>query len=261
MTVYVDVLFVINFFITYLLLMLTKALTKANCKTFRMLAGAFTGGIYSLVIFAPSLSALVTVVGRIGVSFLIILITFGFNRLFVYLKTVVCFYFSNIIFLGVILALWFAVRPNGLVINNDIVYFDIPAYVLLIFALAAYIISSLIIKLYNHTISKKEIYSLKVIKNDKEYKFYAFADSGNKLVEPFSGYPVIVADERMLQIDTPRIIPYNTVGGEGMLKAFKPDKVVISNGKNSFETSDVYVAVSKLDSKDFTAILNPQILG
>lgn len=261
MTVYVDVLFVLNFFITYLLLMLTKALTKSTALQWRMLLGAMLGGIYSLVIFLPNLNGALNVTGKILASFLIVLAVFGFKRLIPYIKAVVCFYFSNLIFLGVILAVWLTVKPKGIVINNDTVYFDIPATVLLVLALIAYIISILIIKLYNYTISKKEIYSLTVIKDNREYRLYAFLDSGNRLCEPFSGYPVIIVDESKIQINPERVIPFNTVGGEGLLRAFKPDKIIISNGKNTFESDRVYVALSNVESKDFSAILNPILLN
>lgn len=261
MTIYVDVLFVLNFFITYLLLMLTKSLIKTTAKTYRMLLGAFIGGLYSLIIFAPSLGVFSTVFGKLLVSFIIVPAAFGFKRLTVFLKTIVCFYFSNLIFLGVILAIWLTAKPGGILINNDTVYFDIPAVALLMLALAAYVISILIIKLYNYTISKKEIYSLTIIKGESEQHLFAFLDSGNKLTEPFSNYPVIIVDESKVNFETERLIPYNTVGGEGVLKAFKPDRVIISNGKKSFESNQVYVAVSKVESKDFSAILNPQLLN
>lgn len=261
MTIYVDVLFVLNFFITYLLLMLTKSLIKTTAKTYRMLLGAFIGGLYSLIIFAPSLGVFSTVFGKLLVSFIIVPAAFGFKRLTVFLKTIVCFYFSNLIFLGVILAIWLTAKPGGILINNDTVYFDIPAVALLMLALAAYVISILIIKLYNYTISKKEIYSLTIIKGESEQHLFAFLDSGNKLTEPFSNYPVIIVDESKVNFKTERLIPYNTVGGEGVLKAFKPDRVIISNGKKSFESNQVYVAVSKVESKDFSAILNPQLLN
>lgn len=261
MTVYIDVLFVLNFFITYLLLMLTRALIKATAKTYRMLLGSFVGGVYSLIIFVPSLNIFATVLGRILVSFLIVFATFGFKRIVPFFKTTVCFYFSNMIFLGIILAIWITLKPNGIVINNDAIYFDIPASVLLLLSLIAYVISILIIKVYNFTISKKEIYQLTIIKGESEQQLFAFLDSGNKLVEPFSNYPVIIVDENKVSFDTERIIPYNTVGGEGVLKAFKPDKIIISNGKKSFESDRVYIALSSVESKEFSAILNPQILN
>lgn len=261
MTVYVDVLFVLNFFITYLILMLTKSLVKAVLKTYRLLLGALIGGVYSLVIFIPDMNAAVSVVGRLLASFLIVFSAFGFGRMSAFFKAVLCFYFSNLIFLGVILAIWLSFKSDAIVINNDVVYFDIPAAVLLVLALGAYVLSVLIIKIYNYTISKKEIYSLTIIKNGSEHHFFAFLDSGNRLTEPFSNYPVIIVDESKLRFDTERIIPYNTVGGEGVLKAFRADKVIISNGKSSFESDKVYIAMSNVESKDFSAILNPQLLN
>ena len=261
MIVYADILFVLNFFITYLLLMLTKALTKSTAKTIRMLLGAFIGALYSLVIFIPGLNVITTVLGRLGVSLLIVFFSFGFVRASVFLKKTICFYFSNLVFLGVILAIWLSFKPKGIFINNDAVYFDISAKALLLLALLAYLVSILIIKIYNHTISKKEIYSLTVIKNGEQTHLFAFLDSGNRLVEPFSNYPVIIVDKSKLEYDAERVIPYSTVGGEGLLNAFKPDKIIISNGKNSFESDKVYIAASNVDSKEFSAILNPLLLN
>lgn len=46
-------------------------------------------------------------------------------------------------------------KPEGIVINNSTVYFDISASTLLICAFIAYVISALIIRIYNGRISKK----------------------------------------------------------------------------------------------------------
>lgn len=261
MTVYVDVLFVVNFFITYLLLLLTKLFVKANPKIVRMLASAFVGGAYSLVILADELHFFVTAVGKIVVSALIVFIAFGFKRGTVFAKTLGIFYFANMLLLGIILAIWLIFKPDGIAIHNDVVYFDIPARILLISALAAYLISLAAVKIYNRTIGKNEIYSLTIFKDSQEVHLYAFADTGNKLKEPFSDYPVIVIDESKISFEPERIIPFNSVGGEGMLKAFKPDKVIISNGKSMYETDRVYIAASSVESKDFSAILNPEIIN
>lgn len=261
MVIYIDVLFVINFFITYLLLLLTKLLIKENTKTIRLLLGAFIGGLYSLVILFDELNFLITAVGKIAVSAVIVFSVFGFKRVSLFLKRLFIFYISNMLLLGVILAVWLIFKPDGIAIHNDIVYFDIPAGTLLISALIAYLLALMIVKLYNRTVGKNEIYSLTVFKNGEQVHMYAFADTGNKLKEPFSDYPVIVADCNKISFETERIIPFNSVGGDGMLKAFKPDKVIISAGKKSIETDRVYVALSSVDSKDFSAILNPEIIN
>lgn len=261
MVIYVDVLFVVNFFITYLLLLLTKLFIKANVKTVRLLFSSFIGGAYSLVILLDELHFLITAIGKLIISAVIVFVAFGFKRLTYFAKALGFFYLSNMLLLGVILAAWLIFKPDGLVVNNDVVYFDIPAKALLISALAAYLIALAAVKIYNRTVGKNEIYSITVFKNDEQLHLYAFADTGNKLKEPFSDYPVIVVDSSKISFEAERIIPFNTVGGEGVLKAFKPDKVIISSGKKTIETDRVYIAVSTVDSKEFSAILNPEIIN
>lgn len=261
MVIYVDVLFVVNFFITYLLLLFTRLVTKSDAKSYRLLLSAFVGGCYSLVILADELHFMLNVLFKILISAVLVIVAFGFKRVLFFAKTMAIFYFSNMLFLGVIFAVWLAFKPGGVVINNDTVYFDISAKILLLSAGAAYAISVLIIKIHNRTSGKGEIYTLTVFKGEEKITLFAFADSGNKLKEPFSDYPVIIADSSKISFETERIIPYNTVGGEGLLKAFKPDKVVISSGGKSYETRNVYIAMSEIDSKEFSAILNTELLN
>lgn len=106
-------------------------------------------------------------------------------------------------------------KPKGVVINNSTVYFDVPAKILLVSAFVAYLITTAAIKIYNNKISKKELYCLSVYINGKSVKFFAFADSGNNLKEPFSDYPVIVADKNLFKgVECSRVIPVTTVSGE-----------------------------------------------
>ena len=86
-------------------------------------------------------------------------------------------------------------------------------------------------------------------------------DSGNKLKEPFSDYPVIIVDKSKIPEKCERLIPCQTVSGEGMLKAFKPDKVIISSSKNKIELTKVYVAFSEVKSKSFSAILSNELIN
>jgi stage II sporulation protein GA (sporulation sigma-E factor processing peptidase) len=259
--IYVDVLFVVNFFITYLLLLLTKLISKGNTKTIRLLLASFIGGLYSLVILVKELNFLITIIGKFFVSVIIVLVAFKFKRLTVFIKTLFVFYISNIVILGGVIAIWMIFKPSGVLIRNDVVYFDISARVLLFSAFISYLIAVVVVKIYNRTVGNSEVYSLTLVKNGQEVHMYAFADTGNKLKEPFSNYPVIVADSSKIPFSAERIIPYSSVGGEGTLNAFRPDKVIISSGKKSIETDKVYVALSLVDSKDFSAILNPEILN
>ena len=122
-------------------------------------------------------------------------------------------------------------------------------------------VTYVIIKITNRTLAKGEIYSLSIFVDNNEYKFYAFADSGNKLREPFSDYPVIIVDKSKMPEKCERLIPCQTVSGQGMLKAFKPDKIIISSGKNKIEITKVYVALSDVNSKKFSAVLSNELIN
>lgn len=261
LVIYVDVLFVVNFFITYLLLLFTSLMLKRRYKTLRLLTASAVGGLYSLVLLVDDLNFLLSSLGKVCISLLMVFIAFGFGRLVVFLKSAALFYFSNLLFLGIIVAVQLLFSPDSIALHNGTVYFDISAKVLLFSAFAAYLISVAVIKIYNHTIEKRQIYSVTIKKNGRDTHLYALSDSGNKLKEPFSDFPVIVADKEKISYDAERVVPYNTVGGEGILQAFRPDKVVISNGKSAFETDRVYIAMSTVDSKEFSAVINPEILN
>lgn len=255
LVIYVDVLFVVNFFITYLLLLITSLLSKSQSKQFRLIISASLGGLYSLVIICDKLNFLITALGKIAVSIVIVLIAFSFKRFSVFIKKFLIFIFSNMLFFGIISAIYIYIKPKGMAVKNGSVYFNISAPLLLFSAFLAYIITFLIIKICNRTLSKNEIYNLTVIKDDNIYHFFALCDSGNKLKEPFSDYPVVIVDKSKLSIDCDRIIPCQTVSGAGILKAFKPDKIILSNGKHKSEISKVYVALSDIDSKDYSAVI------
>lgn len=78
--------------------MITAALIKTSGKTVRMLGGAIAGAVYSMVIFLPQLNFFITVFGKLLASAVIILISFGFRRAVVFIKSLACFYFSNMVF-------------------------------------------------------------------------------------------------------------------------------------------------------------------
>lgn len=260
MTIYVDVLFVLNFFITYLLLLFTSLFNRKGASTLRFMLASAIGGAYSLVILTPKLNFFVTATGKILASVIIVFAAFKFKGIKFFAKNLIIFYFSNMLLFGVIVGIWVMLKPQGIAINNNSVYFDIPVSAILLAGLFAYLITLVIIRIHNASISKKEIYSVTVYVSDKSVHLFAFADSGNKLTEPFTNYPVMIADESKMPFEANRVIPFSTVGGEGGLNAFKPDMVKISCGDNVVETDRIYIAKSKIQSKEYSAILNPEIL-
>ena len=166
MVIYVDVLFVVNFFITYLLLISTSFFAKSEIKQYRAVFASVLGGLYSLVIIFDKLNFLLSAIGKIFASLLIVFVAFGFIRVWTYFKNFIIFYFSNVLFLGVISAICMFFSPKGMTVKNSNVYFDISATQLLVSAFCAYLVTYIIIKITNRTLAKGEIYSCLLYTSD-----------------------------------------------------------------------------------------------
>ena len=153
--IYVDVLLVVNFFITFLLLLVTQKLAKENSKLTRLVLASFAGSAYSLVILFDELDFAVSLLGKLCAAFVIVLIAFRLTSFKCFIKNTAIFFFVNFVFVGIMVGLWMIFKPSGIVINNSTVYFDVSATALLVSAFLAYIISAVIIRIYNNKTAKK----------------------------------------------------------------------------------------------------------
>lgn len=261
--IYVDVLFIVNFFITFLLLLITEKLAKREDKLIRKILSSLAGGAYSLVILADELDFLVSLLGKLAAACIIILIAFKPISVKIFVKETLLFFFVNFVFVGIISGLWMIFKPQGVAVNNATVYFDVSAKALLASALIAYIITAAALKIYNNKLSKRELYRIKIYVNGACVKLFAFADNGNNLKEPFSDYPVVVVDEELFkEEECNRVIPVSTVSGEGVLRAFRPEKIVVSTSRGECVIERVYVALSSTVKKgEYQGIINPKIIN
>ena len=264
--IYADVLFIVNFFITFLLLELTAKASKKCPKTVRLVISSFFGGAYSLIILIRSIPVIILALSKILIVLLMILISFGFSRVKSFASMIMIFLFCNFVFLGIISGIQLIFKSDRIRINNGEVYFDINARQLLLTALFAYILSIIIIRLYNNRLSAGEIYSIEIFNNSKSVSAFALSDTGNKLREPFSDSPVIIVKKSLanglFDEENARLIPASTVNGSSFLEGYKPDYVLIKMPKGSEKIENVYIALSdEIDSKSFSAVLNPEILS
>lgn len=195
-----------------------------------------------------------------------ILIAFKFFRVKSLVQTLGVFVFSSFILLGVITGILYITKTPFITVNNSSVYLDISSKQLIVCAFAAYIISCVVVRLHNRAVSNKQIYTLEIENEGKTVTLFAFADTGNKLREPFSNYPVIIVRrelaEKIVGNSKLRLIPATTVNNSSMLKAFKPDNIIIKGSKKSEVIENAYVAMSdEIRSDSFSAIINPEILS
>ncbi len=91
--------------------------------------------------------------------------------------------------------------------------------------------------------------SLLVRVGDKTVRFPALIDTGNRLREPLSGLPVMVAEAGLLEDALPRsgwrALRFGAVCGSGELPCFKPNAVWAQRGRHRKRLPDVWVAVAR----------------
>lgn len=280
--IYVDILVIVNLFVNYFLLLATAKFFCIKWKTSRLILGEILGGIYSLYILAPELPWFISSVIKLFMSVTIIAATFGIKKPTQFFKILIYFYSVNFLFSGIMMAVWCWFKPNGMQINNGVVYFNISPVILIISTIISYIIIEAINKIVNKRRLDHKIINLKIKFRTNQISITAKIDTGNFLKEPFSGLPVIVARETsvkpLLPVNTYeqikdysadkftdilnlkiRMIPFKTISEESVLPAFKPDCIKINESEVQKE---VYIALceDKFMPQNAEALINPEIL-
>ncbi len=112
---------------------------------------------------------------------------------------------------------------------------------------------------------KDHSYKVEFTLKDNMYMFSAVADTGNTATDIFTGKPVVICTATKLYSDDlsyfPIPIPYNTISGEGILYAIKPDSIYIIDESNHRQHVNALVAGIEADGNGRRAIFNPKILN
>ncbi len=275
MTVYADVLFIVNCVFNCLILALTAKCLTIRMRLWRMTAASVIGGAGAAALFCADAPAAVIALMRAALALIMIICAFGLHkrRTFVYF---LIFILLAAILSGAVIFIISAVSGNvNSVIKNGIVYFDISGWVFLFVLLAAYPISYCMFGVLREKRARR-IYEMSVTYMGRTVKTAALYDSGNLLKEPMTGKPVIVAEWNAVESLFPNVtlpelkknayerglwrIPYHTAdGADGMMTAFLTDNAVVS-GK---ELGRIFIGISESrlsGSDEYRALVGPGII-
>ena len=104
--IYVDILVFLNTVINFFLLLVTAALAGRERKTGRILAAAFLGGIYALILLLPQLNGPVLTLTRIAAAAIMTAVAFPFRSLRTFLFQCGLLYLAGFLFAGLMVAIW-----------------------------------------------------------------------------------------------------------------------------------------------------------
>lgn len=194
--IYVDVLFIINFIIDYILLSITSFFIKKTPKIFRLCLSSSVGAVYSACAFFMTSAILLSMIFSVSVALLMIALAFGVKKTAVLLKDTVVFYLISLVSAGVGFSFVFTGKAGQrYAISNGIFYANIDAYTMLfIFAVSVISIHCATGFVRRQKIKSKFLYDVVIEKNGRKISDTALFDSGNFLRDPITQKSVIVAE-------------------------------------------------------------------
>lgn len=259
MTIYVDLVALLNFAMDFLILFTVNLTLKRNTSIKKMILGAFFGSLTLLFLFLP-ISSFLLFFFKIVISFFLCIITFGFHSTKYTIQNMIYFYMIGTILGGFLyyLNLEFSYKQEG------IVFFHKGLSINFIFLI---IISPIILYIYVRSTKKLKsqyahYYKLIVtFKNEKKIELNAFLDTGNKLIDPITNKAIILVEKESLKevkIRSPIYVPYHSLNHKGLLKCIAPKSVEIAgvSSKNYL----IGISEEKFHIDGISCILNSKCL-
>lgn len=196
MTVYLDVLIILNIYVNYFLIRATSKFSKTPVRTSRLIIAAIVGSLFCLIILFPKLSVAIQLIIKFAAALIVVLLAFGFKNKSAYLKSVGIFYLINFIFAGIIYAVYLCFKPPFLQIHNSYFYIDFSLLTLVIATAAAYTAVSIFRLILDRKEMQSADYRIVITYKGNTIALEAFADTGNRLIDVFSGKPIIFCKKK-----------------------------------------------------------------
>lgn len=273
----------LNIYVTYFLLVSTRFVIKRPTKGVFIAAASILGGFSSLTVLAENLGVLGFPL-KLLFGAAIVAIAFLPKKLGLFLKEYAAFLAVSFVFGGIMLFFEYVLHPKKMVFINGTLYFDVSVTFIAVMSLVCYVAVIAVDRIFKKRAAEKTLYKVKVVFRGKSVVFTALYDTGNTLTDGIEGKPVIIAEKKSVMplfsgeeikffsetafSSSPpeslarfiRAVPGKSVCGDGILAAFIPQKILISDGKTVCKTTDALIALADVRlSSDYEGLLNGAI--
>lgn len=265
MTIYLDVIFVENMFMNYIILFTTGFIvygfsSHLRFYKLRLFISSLIGAIYAVLSYTKFSNICCTFTAKILVSFLMCFVTFGTKCFF---KMTLLFYLTSFATGGISLAMIYLFNRNNLYISDHTLLGIYPIKVSILAGFIGFAIIQISFAINKRYLKSKDLLcNLQINILGITFNVTALVDSGNTLQDPYSKATVIVIEKDVveknlkLKLDysslfvpiyssiheknennnysniaslSPRLIPFHSVGsGERLLIGIKPTSVQVS---------------------------------
>ncbi|MCX8130341.1 MAG: sigma-E processing peptidase SpoIIGA [Clostridia bacterium] len=294
-----DILFLENIVMNYLILLVTAKFAKSKTNSLRLFTASLIGAVYVVIlVLFPGMKMYYTAFAKVILSLLIIAVAFSPEKLGLFFKTLAIFYISTFIFAGAGFAFIYFNQGGGFVKNGIVYVFWQSKWTLLFLSI---ITVAIIVRIFWEVIQyrfvkDKLLVPLKISFESKIIDMAALIDTGNSLYDPLTNTPVIVVEFKAIKEILPReikdifeeskeddlncvtnivshstwfsrfrLIPFTSLGKEnGMLIGFKPDYVEVGEEQQKKGVSNVIVGIynrALSHNEKYKALLNPELVA
>ncbi|MFC3040249.1 sigma-E processing peptidase SpoIIGA [Virgibacillus xinjiangensis] len=298
MAIYLDAVWVLNFFLDMMLLLLTQALARDNTHKWRICLGAFVASLLVPVsVYYPD-SLISSPAGKFLYSVVIIVCAFRFVSVHRSIKLLLLFYFTTFAVGGGMVAVHFLLQSPVEVHANSLTTYNTGfgdpvswLFVLIAFPVAWKFTK---IRMDKHAVEKiryDQVCPVTILVKERTYHTTGYIDSGNQLIDPITKKPVIICDETILRqwfteeewlalkkaeenLDIQslpaswdhhiQLVPYQGVqGSNGFLFTIRPDQLTVYYDGQKISTDKVLIGMQfakMTKDESYHCLLHPQII-
>lgn len=243
MTIYVDVVFLLNVFLDFILLMGVSVILTRNAKIKRIILGSMIGGVSTFLLFI-NISTILSLFFKLLLGLLMIIATFGYHS--------IKYTFNNLFYLY---TLSFSVGGVMYLLMEHGYY----NYLVLIIGFS--IVLCLYIKQNkNYQNNYANYYSVELYLKNQKYLLTGFLDTGNKLYDNYHHRPVIIVDKKIkYNLEEVIYVPYVSLNNQSILKCLKADKIIIN--KHVFNNYLIGISNEKFKIDGINCLLHSKMKG
>lgn len=212
MKMYIDLFFIFNVIMDYIIIMSTNILLKRRTSYIRMILSSLIGGISSLVLFTSLNKIVIEIVSIV----IMVLISFGYKGIRYLINNILYMYILSTLLGGIIYL--FNIKVYNSMFLTYLIIIVISIEIMLL-----YIKENKKMRSIYNNYYKVDIY----FKDREKLSLIGFVDTGNNLYDPYKKRPVIIVHNKYIKEDKYILVPYHTINGNGLLKCIKPDIIFI----------------------------------
>ncbi len=228
MKIYLDLVFFLNFAFDFILLFAVGILLKQKVPWYRVLLGSALGAVSIFFLFLD-LTSFTLFLLKMIVSIFMVLATFSYKNMRIFLKQISYLYLVSIILGG---GLYF-INIQLSYQNSGIVFFHngLSINFIMILVIAPIIIWWYVKEQMHYKNIYTNIYTVKISYRKKNYILKGYLDTGNHLRDPYKKRSVLLIEKGKIPIEEENIIyvPYAALNHQGIVKCSKVDKIEIGN--------------------------------